>query len=207
MKKKKEDEMKKYLQRVMMGGVGLGMLMSCTADSVSDDALSLNATTSTVPTQDLSMNDLVGTWNMYSMTSIGEGKTVDFDGDGHYTYNLLEETDCFDNMFFVFETDGDVLTEQARLYFDASGKFTCSTTGRYAATYQINGNDLTVTFTVNGIAYTQSKTVSRYSENGKEYLKVTLTEAETDSAVYVADDPGNTVASDIKQIDMVYQRQ
>jgi len=199
--------MKKLLQRMMIGGVGLSMLISCSADSVNDDALSLNATTSTVPTQNLTMNDLAGTWNMYSMTSVGEGKTVDFDLDGNSTYDLLKETDCFDNMFFVFETDGYVLTEQARLFFDGtSGKFTCATTGQYAATYQISGNDLTVTFTVNGVEYTQSKTVSRFSENGKEYLKVTMTEAETDSAVYVAKDPGNTVASDIKQIDIVYQR-
>lgn len=207
MKKRKGRDMKKFLQKIMICGVGVSLFVACSADSVNDEGISLNATTTTVETQDLTMNDLLGTWHMYSMTSIGEGNDVDFNSDGIYTYDLLEETDCFDSMYFIFQDDGDVLTEQARLFFDGTtGEFTCATTGNYAATYQISGNELTVTFFVNGSQYTETKTVSRYSENGKEYLKVTLTEAETDSAVYVSNDPGTTVASDIKQIDMLYER-
>lgn len=194
--------MKELLQKMFIGGFGVTLMVACSAESADEELTGLNASTSTVLVQDLSMDDLVGTWNMYSMTS---SDSVDFDQNGVYTYDLLEETECFDPMFFIFDNAGNIATEQARLYFSSTtGEFSCQTTGNYTATYQISGNELTVTFTVSGIQYTETKTISRYSENGEEFLQVTLTKQETDSAVYVSDDPGNTVASDIQQIDMVY---
>ena len=196
--------MKKILQKLLLGGVGAAILTACSAESVNEEMSSLNASASVVEAQDLTMNDLVGRWDMYSMTS---SDSVDFDQNGVYTYNLLEEKDCFDPMYFQFDDDGQVTTKQARLYFDGTtGKFSCNDTGDYTATYEITGNDLEVTFTVDGNQYTETKTISRYNENGTEFLKVTLTKAETNSAVYVANDPGNTVASDIQQIDMVYKK-
>ena len=202
MKKEKRKAMKKLLQNLLVGGVGVISLIACSVESIDQEMTALNASTSTMEVQDLSMNDLVGTWNMYSMTS---SDSVDFDQNEVYTYDLLEETECFDPMYFIFDNEGNVVTEQARLYFSSTtGEFSCQTTGNYSATYQISGNELTVTFTVNGVQFTEAKTVSRYSENGEEFLQVTLTKQETDSAVYVSDDPGNTVASDIQQIDMVY---
>lgn len=199
--------MKNLIRKMFIAGAGVSMLVACSGESVSEDMNIQNADGSTLQIQDLTVDDFAGRWNMHSMTSIGEGNAVDFDQDGNFTYDLLEETDCFDSMYFLFDNEGDVTTEQARLFFNGTtGQFTCQTTGNYAATYQISGNQLTVTFTVDGMQFTETKTVSRYSENGIEYLKVTLTEAETDSAVYVSNDPGNTVASDIKQIDMVYKK-
>ena len=196
--------MKKLLQKLMVGGVGVSMLIACSADNVDEEMTTLNATTSTVEMQELTMNDLLGTWKMNSMTS---SDAVDFDQNGVYTYDLLEETECFDPMYFIFNEDGSVATEQARLYFNSvTGAFTCSTTGDYTATYQISGDELTVTFLVDGVQYTETKTISRYSENGAEFLKVTLTKQETNSAVYVANDPGTTVASGIQQIDMIYKK-
>ena len=130
---------------------------------------------------------------------------VDFDQNGQYTFDLLEETDCFDSMYFVFYENGVVETRQARLYFNAStGGFSCQTTGDYNATYSVSGNILTVNFTVSGSQYTETRTISRYSENGIEFLKVTLTREETNAAVYVTKDPGNTVASELRKIEMVY---
>ena len=194
--------MNKIFMNVLAAVVTGAFLIGCTADSITDEMITLNATASTVEVQDLTVNDLVGRWNMYTMTS---SDSVDFDSNEVYTYDLLEETDCFDPMFFVFDVEGNVDTEQARLFFDGvTGEFTCFTTGNYSATYTISGNELTVNFQVDGIGYTETKTVSRYSDNGEEFLQVTLTKAETDAAVYIADDPGNTVASDIQKIEMVY---
>lgn len=199
--------MKNLIRKMFVAGVGGSLLVACSKESVNEEMKIQNINASAVDIQNLTADDLVGRWNMYSMTSIGEGNNVDFDQDGNFTYDLLEETDCFDPMYFSFDNEGNVTTEQARLFFNgATGKFSCHTTGNYVATYQISGNELTVTFTVDGMQYTETKTVSRFSENGIEYLKVTLTEAETDSAVYVSNDPGNTVASDIKQIDIVYEK-
>ena len=182
------------------------MLVACSADSINDEGLALNATTTTSTTQEITMNDLVGKWNMHSMTSLET--TVDFDQDGNRTNDLLLETDCFDPMYFDFKSSGEVTTYQSRLYFsEVTGAFSCQTTGNYAATYSISGDQLTVTFTVDNQTYTETKSISRYSENGSEFLKVTLTKAETSSAVYVAKDPGNTVASNIQQIDIIYKKQ
>ena len=191
---------------MMLGGVGVSMLVACSADSINDEGLALNATTTTSTTQEITMNDLVGKWNMHSMTSLET--TVDFDQDGNRTNDLLLETDCFDPMYFDFKSSGEVTTYQSRLYFsEVTGAFSCQTTGNYAATYSISGDQLTVTFTVDNQTYTETKSISRYSENGSEFLKVTLTKAETSSAVYVAKDPGNTVASNIQQIDIIYKKQ
>lgn len=194
---------------MLFAGFGGAMLIACSTESVDEQMDSLNATGTSEDqplADDISGNELVGTWNMFSMTS--EFTTVDFDQDGNRTTDLLLETDCFDPMYFIFGAEGDVNTYQSRLFFSAtSGEFTCQTTGSYNATYQVNGNELSVTFTVDGYQYTETKTISRYYENGNEFLKVTLTKGETNSAVYVADDPGNTVASDLQEIEMVYLKQ
>ena len=195
--------MNKIFMNVLAAAVSSAFLIGCTADSVTDEMITLNATASTVEIQDLTVNDLVGRWNIHAMTS---SDSVDFDTNGIYTYDLLEETACFDPMFFDFDIEGNVQTRQARLYFDSTGEFTCQTTGDYSATYQISGNELKVTFKVDSIQYTETKIVSRYSDNGEEFLQVTLTKAETDAAVYIADDPGNTVASDIQKIEMIYKK-
>ena len=182
------------------------MLVACSADSTTEEMASLDVTASNMTVAEVTAASLEGTWNMYSMTSIGEGNDVDFNKDGNYTYDLLSETYCFDAMFFTFKPDGTVATEQARLFFNSTGQFTCQTTGNYSATYNVLGNELSVTFSVDGNQYTETKTVSQYTENGEEFLKVTLTKEETSSAVYVANDPGTTVASGIQQIDMIYKK-
>ncbi len=195
--------MKNFLQKIILGGVGVSLLIACSAESLNDEGIALNATTNTFTNQELSTNDLVGRWNMYTMTSVET--TVDFDQDGNHTNDLLLETDCFDPMYFVFHESGAVDTRQARLFFSAAtGAFTCQTTGDYVAAYSVSGNTLTVNFTVNGTEFTETRTVSRFSENGNEFLMVTLTKEETNAAVYVAKDPGNTVASAIQKIEMIY---
>lgn len=184
------------------------LLLACSGEDLpAVENLSLNATSTAIAeSQDLIASDLLGTWEMYSMTSIET--TVDFDQNGQPTNDLLEETDCFDPMYFIFKETGEVDTRQSRLYFNAqTGAFTCLTTGDYTATYAVSGNILTVNFTVNGTGYTENKTISRYSENGSEFLMVTLTKEETDAAVYVANDPGNTVASEIQKIETIYIKQ
>ena len=190
-----------------ISALALGLVLTgCSAEAISSDMTELNVSATTIQTDVYSIADLVGSWNMHSMTS--EETTVDFDQDGNRTNDLLLETDCFDPMFFDFKSTGEVSTYQSRLFFsEVTGKFSCQTTGNYNATYEIIGDELTVTFLVNGTEYTEKRTISLYTENGSEYLKVTLTKAETNAAVYVAKDPGNTVASDIMKIDMIYKKQ
>ena len=190
---------KSYFLAAVMGLV----LTACTADEpIEADSMSLNATMTSV-SADIVPADLVGTWNMYSMESLGV--SVDFNLDGIQTFDLLEENNCFDSMYFTFDIDGNVQTTQSRLFFDGNaGEFSCQTTKDYVATYALNGAELQVNFTVNGTNYTDTKTISRYNQDGEEFLKVSLTRSETDAAVYVANDPGNTVASELQEIEMIY---
>lgn len=210
----KARKMKKTITHLFLACASGVLVSSCSDDSLSETGeISLNATsTANTTTQNITVADLVGTWNMQSMTSVpleegGQATAVDFDQNGNSTYDLLEETDCFDAMYFIFHDTGVVNTRQSRLFFSAeTGGFTCLTTGDYTATYTVSGDILTVNFTVNGSNYTETRTIARYSENGKEFLRVTLTKEETNAAVYVAKDPGNTVASEIQKIEMVYIR-
>lgn len=203
--------MKEKITTLFLMGAAVLALTACSGEELAATAdTSLNAAlTANTVSQDILPEDLVGTWSMYSMTSVAfedqSAVPVDFDQNGQSTFDLLEETDCFDPMFFVFYENGEVKTRQARLFFNATtGAFTCQTTGDYTATYTVSGNTLTVNFTVSGSPYTETRTISRYSENGTEFLMVTLTKEETNAAVYVAKDPGTTVASEIKKIEMVY---
>ena len=184
----------------------LVLLSACSSEEVSTDMTGLNAGTTAVAAGDYNFTDLVGLWKMYSMSSLET--TVDFDKDGVRTNDLLEETDCFDDMYFDFKETGVVDTRQSRLYFSAAtGMFSCQTTGDYDATYAVQGNELTINFNVENQQYTETKTISIYTEDGNEFLKVSLIKEETNSAVYVANDPGNTVASNIQKIEMVYIKQ
>lgn len=187
------------------------LFFACSTEEMSSDVQELNLSgTASVEEANILAADLVGTWNMYSMSSMET--TVDFDQDGSRTNDLLEETDCFDPMYFVFKENGAVDTEQARLFFNSStGMFSCQTTGDYSATYKVlngdSGSELEITFTIKGTQYTETKSIGLYTENDVEFLKVTLTKEETNAAVYVASDPGDTVASEIQKIEMIYKKQ
>lgn len=203
--------MKRILLNAVAGFMLSPLFIACSTDEMSSDTQELNLSgTASVQEADIMAADLVGTWNMYSMSSMET--TVDFDQDGNRTNDLLEETDCFDPMYFIFKDNGVVDTKQSRLFFSSStGMFSCQTTGDYSATYNVlngdSGSELEITFTIDGTQYVETKSISLYTENEVEYLKVTLTKEETNAAVYVAPDPGDTVASEIQKIEMIYEKQ
>ena len=196
----------KKLSTLILGSLCASTLFfSCSADaSLVEETTALNSTTTLTTAADISSADLVGTWKIESMTSdVG----VDFNQDQNFDTNILLESACFDNMYFTFEEDGDVHTTQARLFFDAEGNFICSEKD-YSATYEVvNQDELKINFVVNGVSYSEVKTISLTSDGAREYLNISLTSSETDAAVYVSDDPGTTVASDINRIDFRYIKQ
>lgn len=196
--------MKKVLN-ISLATVFFFSITSCSTEEIASDSMSLNAMGTTLQVAEITAADLEGTWNLHAMTS---NIAVDFDdADTIKNNDILSETKCFDPMFFTFNPDGNVDTHQARLFFDATtGMFTCETTGDYKAQYKVLGNQLSVTFTVDGNQYTETKDIMRYSENGNEFLKVSLTGIETDGAVYVEDGRENTVAAEIAGIDFLYIR-
>jgi len=199
-------EMKKFLHKVLLAGCGGAILVACSSENVDEQMNSLDATGTSVNEQlaaDVTTEELLGTWELASMTS--EGVPVNFDGDSIESIDILSETSCFDNMYFTFKSGGVVETTQARLYFDETGDFTCSEKN-YAAAYGVTGNVLEVTFSVKGMGYTENRVISIDSDGTNDFLKMSLTGAETDAAVYVEDGRENTVAADIVKINFVYIR-
>lgn len=196
-----QTAMKKQLI-FFIGSLCASLLLSCSTDAIETrDMNSLNSTASLTTAADITAADLVGTWRIYAMNSDVE---VNFNQDTTASKDILAETDCFNQMYFTFNPDGVVHTTQARLYFNAEGDFSCSEKN-YAATYQvINQNELKINFIVNGTAYSEVKTITITNNGENEFLNISLTSLETDAAVYVAKDPGNTTASKIEKIDFVY---
>lgn len=160
----------------------------------------MNSSGTIVETADITATDLEGRWEMYSMTS---DTVVDLNFDGTYGKEILLETTCFKNMFFTFEQDS-VITGQAKLDFGENGDIFKCGFGTYSATYKIDGEELLITFTLDGVQITRSKTIALTSDATGEYLHISL--EDTEAAQYV-DDPGNTVASDVQKIETVYKKQ
>lgn len=188
----------------MMAALASGVLLSCSAeDGVEQQINSLNSVGATTNQQvaEITESDLLGRWELVSMTSVGV--PVNFNGDQVETTDILSETACFSSMYFTFKSNGALETEQARLYFDDTGNFTCSAKV-YEAEYEVSVDTLSITFMVKGTSYTEHRKVIIEKDDEKEYLNMSLTGVETDAAVYVEDGRENTVAKNIVQINFKY---
>lgn len=189
----------KFLIGSLLSAPLFPLFISCTTDDVLTEGTDLNSE-SQIEVTDISAGELLGKWNLHSMKA---DVAVDFNQDGTTNQDLLKETDCFEPMFFSFDEYGTINTNQANLYFESDGSFSCKSK-EYTAEYQINGNQLIITFTLDGHVITDTKTVNLINEGSEEYLHVALEEHETRAYV---NDPGTTVASDIERIDLVFIKQ
>lgn len=192
--------MKKIALNLFALTVAATFSMSCSTETIHEETSSLNATATVFEGQDIQQNQLVGTWKIVSMTS---DVAVDLNADEKSSIELLDETTCFDPMYFDFNAQGVVETEQARTSFTEEA-VTCDGTGVYTAAYEVSGNDLTVYVEINGDIYPLTKTIGLSSDGNGEYLHVAIEDYEVGQFV---SDPGNTIASDIKRIEIVYKKQ
>ncbi|MFD0976998.1 lipocalin family protein [Salinimicrobium gaetbulicola] len=192
--------MKKIALNLFALTITAALLVSCSSESVNDEMTSLNSTTNVFEKQDIRQNDLVGTWKIKAMNS---DVAVDLDADGTSNTNILEETTCFDNLFFNFNAEGGVLAHQARLNF-VDGEMQCDGEGDYAATYEVAGNELSVSFQSGETTLTFTKTIGLSTVDGAMYLHVAIEDYEVEELVK---DPGNTSVSSINRIEMIYKKQ
>lgn len=180
-----------------------GLTTSCEPEN--DELAVASAEVFTVSHVVIEPSALVGRWELSSMTS---DVAVNLnDGNPDESTNIMQETTCFDDMYFIFNQDGTVKTGQAKLDFK-NNAFACSY-GIYYAEYDVASTsettELKVTFQVSGITYTESKTIELSTdESGQEYLHVTTTAIEVDGANYINDGRENTVVSAIDTLEAVY---
>ncbi len=193
-------KMKKIALNLFALTVAATLSIGCSTETINEESSSLNATATVFEGQDIQQNQLVGTWKIVSMTS---DVAVDLNADENRNTDLLAESICFDNMYFAFNAEGTIITEQSRISFTEEA-MECDGTGVYSATYEVSGNTLSVTADYDGQPVTFTKTVGLSSDSNGEYLHVALEDYEVDQVV---SDPGNTVASDIERIEIVYKKQ
>ncbi|MDT0643407.1 DUF5004 domain-containing protein [Zunongwangia sp. F363] len=201
--------MKKLMKISLLTFMGFGgILSSCEANQ--DEMMEVQEAQSKMFTANASIesNQLVGRWELVSMTS---DVAVNLnDGEPDSSTNILEETDCFNKMYFEFFDNGALETGQAKLDFSAaSNGFSCES-GVYFAQYDINNegesSKLDITFDVDGMTVTETKNISLSSNENGEFLTVTLTASEVDQANYINDGRENTVVGDITSLETVYKK-
>ncbi|MEG9327197.1 lipocalin family protein [Salinimicrobium catena] len=192
--------MKKIALNLLSLAVATTLFVGCSTDTLTEENSSLNATATVFEGQDIQQNQLVGTWIIESMTS---NIAVDLDANGSSSVDLLTETTCFDGMYFDFNAEGIVETEQGRISI-LEDRVECDGSGVYTAGYEVSGNTLSVTAEINGQTVTLTKTIGLSSDASGEYLHVAIEDYEVEQIV---SDPGNTVASDIERIEIVYKKQ
>lgn len=192
--------MKKIALNLFALTVAATFATGCSTEAINEENSALNATATVFEGQDIQQNQLIGTWNIFSMTA---DVAVDLNNDGSSSTDLLAETTCFDPMYFDFNAEGVVETEQGRISV-LENMVECDGTGIYTAAYEVAGNELTVTAEINGESYPIKKTIGLSNDANGEYLHVAIEEYEVEQIV---SDPGNTIASDIKRIEIVYKKQ
>ncbi|MEN8898927.1 MAG: hypothetical protein ABF251_09485 [Nonlabens sp.] len=126
--------MKKFIGFLMVAAF---ILTSCESDTAGRSALTTN---------------VAGT---YILTSLVADLAVDFNQDGVFDTELLNEAACFSNMDVDFMVNGDFTSTVAFPEFDAMNVLSCPT-GTETGTYILDSsNILTLTVDVNGGTVTE----------------------------------------------------
>lgn len=192
--------MKKIALNLFALTVAATFSIGCSTDTANEEMSSLNSTATVFEGQDIQPTQLVGTWKIESMIS---DVAVDLNSDGTASVDILEESTCFDNLFFNFNEEGGIAAHQAKLNF-VDGEMQCNSEGDYTATYTVSGNELSVSFQSGDSMITFTKTIGLSNDATGEYLHVAIEDYEVDELVQ---DPGNTSVSDIQRIEMIYKKQ
>ncbi|MFV8226361.1 DUF5004 domain-containing protein [Christiangramia aquimixticola] len=143
-------------------------------------------------------NDMVGHWELSKITSDVE---VDLDSNPGGSTNLMDETDCFNNMYITFDSNGSFITNNATMSFEAGDgdDFQCIADRMDNGQWEVRNDSLILTMNLNGQEYIHQK----YINKGPDYFSLDITKMESNQ--YVSD-PGNTRASVIRILELEYTR-
>ena len=197
--------MKTMLKKAMVMGVGAALFMACSADEAVMVTASNNEIEGLNSSFDIQNEDLVGTWKLVSMVS--KDVPVDLNLDDKKSHNILSETACFEQMYFTFDLDGNVETQQAKLNFRTiDGKMECES-GIYTALYQVIGKDLKIGFEFQGTTFWRTRQIDVVEENGEQFLAMELTYSEAKEFISDTTYVSPTGATSVKAIDMRFRKQ
>ena len=142
---------------------------------------------------------LYGNWQLTLMRT---DTPVDLDGDGTGSTNLLQETDCYNDMRIEFSEDATFITQNAQMDFAAgtSGtEFECLNDRVDYGTWEIDRDLLILNILIDNEIYTDSKVIKLMGNRFS--FEVTKEESE----IYV-NDPGNTLVSNVQVLELEYSR-
>lgn len=175
--------MKKFYLFVAMATLAIGF-NSCS----DDDIAPLN------PNQNSS---LVGDW---VLTSLVSDVALDLDLDAAADTEIMNETDCFDDMQITFNADDTFSSTVTEIKFEGVNQdmLTC-TDSVQTGTFSFNGSVLTITLNVAGGTVTEDQTINLQTNT----LQITVTSA--DVAQFFSN-PGNNPAANVNQLIFTYTK-
>jgi hypothetical protein len=185
--------MNNILKIKYLGLLGLILIVGCSKDAPYQEA-ELKMTNLTT----ITFMDMVGHWNLNRMTSDVE---VDLDANPGGSTNLMDETDCFNNMYITFDADGSFVTNNATMSFEAGDgdDFKCIADRLDKGLWEVSNDSLILTMNLNGMEYKHKKYINKTPST----FSLEVTKLESDQ--YVSD-PGNTRASEIRILELEYSR-
>lgn len=175
--------------------VVISILSSCSKEesleSLNENLMETNA--------NIKPSKLYGSWTVSKLVA---DVPVDLNNDGTGNTNILLETNCFDSMGVVLNQDKTFSSTNSQMDFAAGASntdFACLMDRTDSGTWEIQQDQLTLNLVINGISFSQTKTISlRGSRFSFDINKA-------DSNQYV-NDPGNTAASNIRILEVEYQK-
>ncbi|MUP44583.1 DUF5004 domain-containing protein [Gramella sp. BOM4] len=142
---------------------------------------------------------LYGAWKISGMQT---NVAVDINGDGLANTNLLDETDCFENMRIEFYEDGGFLLVNSQINVSSESEnfeFSCLNDQKETGVWEIRRDKLILHVVAGNILNSNSNKI-KFSEEG-----FSLKPGGGNSAVYL-NDPGNVLVPGIKVIELEYSK-
>ena len=142
---------------------------------------------------------LYGKWKVSILEA---DNPVDLNNDGSASTNIIQETNCFNTMGVVFDEDRNFTTTNAQMDFTAGTEnmdFACMDARTDSGTWELQRDQLTLNLNVNGMTFSQTKTIKVQGNS----FSFRITKAESNQYV---NDPGNTKASEIRILEVVYTK-
>lgn len=141
--------------------------------------------------------DVLGEWQLIEINS---DPSIDIENDGTTDTNLMLQTTCFDGWSLDFDANGVLTADYAEIEIDPNAIATLICTPQTdTGTYNISGNNLTVSATIDG--NTETQTISITITNNVMSIFV----AESDITSFFAI-PDGEIYSELVSLEFVLQK-
>lgn len=141
--------------------------------------------------------DVIGEWQLIEINS---DPAIDIENDGTTDTNLMLQTTCFDGWGLDFDANGTLTADYAEIEIDpnAIASLIC-TPQTDTGTYNISGNNLTVSATIDGTTETQTIAITITNN----VMSILVTESDITSFFAI---PDGEIYSELVSLEFVLQK-